>query len=290
MSRKVFLDYTQAELDRQYDQRAWAANAVAVINGYAADSEAVRGRLGAPEEYAYGEGRDEILDLFRTHRPRAPLHVFIHGGAWRMLSRHDSAFAAETFVRAGAHFVALDFASLPHVSLDWMVAQVRSAVAWLYRNGAELDADPDRIFISGHSSGAHLAATVITTDWKEAFGLPQDVVKGALCISGIYDLEPVRRSARNDYVQLDERMVEDLSPARHAGYIACPVVVGFGAHESDEFRRQAREFAAMINRQRGHADLIEGEGLNHFEIINTLASPTGLLGRIALRQMGLGLG
>jgi arylformamidase len=285
---KVFRDYDQAELDRQYDQRAWAPNAIEVINRYTADSEAVRRRLGEPEAHAYGEGRAETLDLFRAHRPHAPIQVYIHGGAWRTLGKRDSAFAAETFVRAGAHFVALDFALLPVATLGEVVAQVRSAVAWIFRHAERLGGDPKRIFVSGHSSGAHLAATTIATDWRKKFGLPPDVVAGALCVSGIYDLEPVRRSARNTYVQLDTAMVDELSPARHAGHIACPVVVATGEHESDELKRQARDFAGSIDR--GPVRLAEGAGCNHFEIINTLASPFGFLGRMALQQMGLGLG
>ena len=290
MRTKAFLDYDQAELDRQYDQRAWAPNAVEVINRYAADSEAVRRRLGEPETHPYGEGRAATLDLFRAHRPHAPIHVFIHGGAWRTLGKRDSAFAAETFVRAGAHFVALGFELLPVATLDEMVQQVRSAIAWIFRNADRLGGDPGRIFVSGHSSGAHLAGTVVTTDWRAQFRLPPDVVKGALCISGTYDLEPVRRSARNAYVQLDAGMVDRLSPARHADNIACSVVVGTGEHESDELKRQARDFAALAEGRGVPIRLIEGAGLNHFEIINTLASPFGLLGRMALQQMGLGLG
>ena len=290
MRMKAFLDYDQAELDRQYDQRAWAPNAVEVINRYAADSEAVRRRLGEPETHPYGEGRAATLDLFRAHRPHAPIHVFIHGGAWRTLGKRDSAFAAETFVRAGAHFVALGFELLPVATLDEMVEQVRSAIAWIFRNADRLGGDPGRIFVSGHSSGAHLAGTVVTTDWRAQFRLPPDVVKGALCISGTYDLEPVRRSARNAYVQLDAGMVDRLSPARHADNIACPVVVGTGERESDELKRQARDFAALAEGRGVPVRLIEGAGLNHFEIINTLASPFGLLGRMALQQMGLGLG
>ena len=292
MRAKVFRDYDQAELDRQYDQRAWAANAIALINGYSIDSEIVRERLGEPEVHAYGEGRAETLDLFRTQRPNAPIHVFVHGGAWRTLGKRDSAFAAEHLVRSGAHFAALDFALLPYVSLDEMVWQVKSAIAWLYRNAAALGADPERIFVSGHSSGAHLAAAAITGDWKAEFDLPFETVKGAVCCSGIYDLEPVRRSRRNRYVQLDERQVEALSPIRHVGHLACPVVIACGEHESDEFKRQARDFAAAIERHRVPValELVEGPGLNHFEIINTLGAPTGLLGQLALRQMGLTIG
>jgi len=292
MRAKVFRDYDQAELDRQYDQRAWAANAVALINGYSIDSEIVRERLGEPEVHAYGDGRAETLDLFRSHRPNAPILVFVHGGAWRALGKRDSAFAAEHFVRSGAHFAALDFALLPYVALDEMVWQVKSAIAWLYRNAAALGADRERIFVSGHSSGAHLAGAAITGDWKAEFDLPFETVKGAVCCSGVYDLEPVRRSARNRYVLLDERQVEALSPIRHVGHLACPVVIAYGERESDEFKRQARDFAAAIERHRVPVavELVEGPGLNHFEIINTLGSPTGLLGRLALRQMGLTIG
>jgi arylformamidase len=286
----IFRDYDQAGLDRQYDQRAWAPNAIELINRYSADSAAVRKRLGEPDTYDYGDTRAQSLDLFRTHRTPAPVHVFIHGGAWRQLSARDSAFAAETFVRAGAHYIALDFAQLPQVSLDQMVGQVRSAIAWLYRYADQFGGDPNRIYVSGHSSGAHLAAAIATTDWKGRFGLPQDVVKGALCCSGIYDLEPVRRSARNDYVQLDEALVEQLSPIRHVAYLRCPMAVGAGEHESDEFKRQAREFAGAIAGQGVPVEVIEGAGLNHFEMVTTLASPAGLLGRVALHQMGLGLG
>jgi arylformamidase len=289
MKRAVFHDYDQAELDRQYDQRAWAPNAIELINRYATDSAAVRKRMGEPETYDYGDTRAESLDLFRTHRTPAPIHVFIHGGAWRLLSARDSAFPAETFVRAGAHYVALDFALLPSVALDQMVHQVRSAVAWLHRYADQFGGDRDRIFVSGHSSGAHLAAAVATTDWTR-FGLPPDVVKGALCCSGTYDLEPVRLSARNDYVQLDEALVEALSPMRHLANLRCPMAVGVGERESDEFKRQARAFAAALERRGAPVELLEGPGFNHFEIATTLASPTGLLGRAALHQMGLGLG
>jgi len=290
MKRAVFRDYDQAELDRQYDQRAWAPNAIELINRYGADSAAVRQRMGEPVRYHYGDTRAQSLDLFRTHRTPAPIHVFIHGGAWRLLSARESAFPAETFVRAGAHYVAIDFAPLPVVALDQMVEQVRSAIASLYRHAEEFGGDPNRIFVSGHSSGAHLAAAAVTTDWKARFGLPQDIVKGALCCSGIYDLEPVRLSARNDYVQLDGALVEALSPIRHLADLRCPLAVGIGEHESDEFKRQAREFAAAVERQGVPVGLFEGAGLNHFEIVTTLASPAGLLARIALHQMGLGFG
>jgi arylformamidase len=165
---------------------------------------------------------------------------------------------------------------------------VRRAIAWIYTNAERFGGDRSRLYLSGHSSGAHLAANVLVTDWDREFKLPDAPVRGALCISGIYELEPVRLSARNQYVKLDERSEHELSAQRFLQRLNSPVVVGYGELESDEFKRQAREFADAVARTNNAAQLIEGNRQNHFEVIETLADPNGLLGRIALQQMGLG--
>lgn len=278
----VFLQYDQAELDRQYDQRAWAPNAAEVIARYGKGSDRVRACLGEPRVCAYGGSAAETLDLYTSSSAKAPLHVFVHGGAWQRLGKRESAFAAKAFVQAGAHFAALDFTLLPNVTLAEMAAQVRGAIAWLYRNAGAIGADRERIFVSGHSSGAHLAALVAVTDWPALDGLPAGIVKGVLCASGIYDLLPVRLSARNSYVRLTGEAEQAFSPLRHLDRLGCDLIVACAEFDSADFRRQAREFAAAAN-----VGLIEGKGMNHFEIIETLADPDGLLGRLALAQMGL---
>jgi len=281
----VFLQYDQAELDRQYDQRAWAPNAAQVIQRYGDNGDRARSLLGEPRAYPYGSSAAETFDLYPCASASAPLHVFIHGGAWQRLGKRESAFAAPAFVHAGAHFVVLDFALLPNVTLAEMAAQVRGAIAWLHRNAETVGADRDRIFVSGHSSGAHLAALVAVTDWQGQFDLPAGTVKGVLCASGIYDLRPVRLSARNSYVRLDDETEQALSPQRHLDRLGCDLIVASAEFDSAEFRRQAREFSSAAG-----ASLIEGIGMNHFEIVETLADPEGLLGRAALAQMGLSTG
>ena len=285
---KVFLDYDQEALDRAYDQRVWAPNMDAVLKRYVANSEAVRARLGAPRTVAYGASPIETLDIYVTARTKAPVMVFLHGGAWRTGKARDYAYAAETFVRAGAHYVVPDFATVMEVGLDGMVAQVRRAVAWVAKNASSFGGDPARIYVSGHSSGGHLAGTVLITDWSTDFGLPRDVVKGGVCISGMYDLRGPRLSARSSYVKFDDRIEHDHSAQRHLARIPCPVIVAYGDQESPEFQRQSREFAeALRTAGRLHA-LIVGQGYNHFEIPETLASPYGLVGRATLDVMRLG--
>jgi arylformamidase len=281
----LFLDYDRDALDRQYDQRAWVPNADALIGRYAVRSDAVRARLGEPDTIPYGTAPVETLDLYRAAGAPAPLLVFLHGGAWQRLSKRESAFAAETFVRAGAHFAAVDFAALPAATLADLVDQVRRAVVFLYRNAERLGIDPARIHLAGHSSGGHLAACVMTTDWG-ALGLPQ-MIRAGLCVSGIYDLLPVRLSARNAYLRLDAESEHALSPQRHLDRLGCPLMIAAAEFDTAEFRRQARDFADAAARAGGTVRFLDGRGFNHFDFIETLAEPQGLLGKLMPEQMGL---
>jgi arylformamidase len=265
---KIFRDYSQAELDAQYEQRAWVPHADAIIARYAAASEAVKRRRGPPETFAYGPTPPETLDLYRPPgTARRPLVAFVHGGAWKRQSKREQMFPAETFLAAGAAYAALDFALLPSVTLPEMVDQVCRALQWLRERIA-----PSRLVVCAHSSGAHLAACALTRI---------DAVDRALLVSGVYDLLPVRLSARNDYVRLDERLEHEFSPIRHAERIACPVTVAWAEQENAEFARQSREFADRLA-----APTIVGTGLNHFEIVETLADAGSPLARAALAMVG----
>lgn len=286
---RVWLDMDQAELDAAYDQSVYAPNLQQIVRRYATNSEAVRARLGAPQRYAYGASPIEGLDVYVTRRPNAPINVFIHGGAWRTGLAKNYAFPAELFVHAGAHYVVPDFTLVQDVggSLMPMAEQVRRAVAWVHRNAQSFGGDPNRIYVSGHSSGGHLAGVVLTTDWGRDFNLPADTVKGGLCCSGMFDLKPVRLSARSSYVKFTDEMEQALSPQRHLDKLTAPVIVAYGTLETPEFQRQSRDFAAAAKAAGKPVQLLVAEGYNHFEIAETLANPHGFLGRAVLEQMKL---
>jgi arylformamidase len=285
---RVWLDLDQQELDDAYDQSKYAANLQQIVKRYATNSEAVRARLGAPKRLAYGTTPIEGLDLYPTRRPNAPVHVFIHGGAWRSGVAKNSAYQAETFVNAGAHYIAPDFNNVIETKGDLMpmADQVRRAVAWVYKNAASFGGDQNRIYLSGHSSGGHLAGVVLTTDWMD-FGLPKDVVKGGVCCSGMYDLKPARLSARSSYIKFTDETEQALSSQRHLDRLNCPVIVAYGTYETPEFQRQSRDFAAAVKAAGKPVELLVGEGYNHFEMPELFANPYGLLGRAALEQMKL---
>ena len=285
---KVFLDYDQKALDDAYDQAVYAPNRDQVLARFARASELARQRLGSPERHSYGTATIEGIDVYRTAKPGAPINVFIHGGAWRAGSARDYAYPVEMHVKAGAHFAAVDFNSVLETGGDLlpMADQVRRAVAWVCKNCERIGADPSRVYVSGTSSGAHLAGVAASTDWAQ-YGLREKPVRGYALCSGMYDLRGPRLSKRSSYVKFTDEAEQALSPQRHIARINAPIVLLVGSLETPEFQRQTREFADALTRAGKSAELIYAEGYNHFEIAETLGNPYGPMGRAVLALMKL---
>jgi arylformamidase len=285
----VWLDMDQKELDDAYDQTVYAPNQPLLAARRKVASESVIKRFGPPERVAYGSSEFEKLDIYKTKQANAPVNVYIHGGAWRNGTAKDFAFLAETFVNAGAHSVILDFIQVQDAggSLMPLIQQVRSAVAWVYKNAARFGGDPNRVYVTGHSSGAHLTGCTLVTDWQKDFALPANIIKGGLMVSGMYDLKPVRLSKRSQYVNFTDEIEQALSSQRHLDKLNAPITVAYGTQETPEFQRQGRDFAAAVKAAGKPVELIVGAGFNHFEMQETLGNPYGIAGRAALRLMGL---
>ncbi|WP_176559256.1 alpha/beta hydrolase [Rubellimicrobium roseum] len=284
----VWRDLDQVELDAAYRQEVYHPLLDETNARIAALSFELRLRRGYPERATYGEHPDEGMDIYRAAAGRAPVFVFVHGGTWRYGNAGESGFEAEMFMDRGAHFVALDFSDVREANNDLGVLadQVRRGIAWVVRNAGSFGGDPGRVYIGGHSSGGHLAAVALTTDWT-AFGLPPDAVKGGLLMSGMYDLEPVRLSYRSNYIAFTDAMEEAMSPQRHLDRITAPVVVSYGTLETPEFQRQAEEFAAALEAAGKPVTLAVGRDYFHQDMWETLGNPYGVNGRAALGLMGL---
>jgi arylformamidase len=284
----VFLDMDQQALDDAYDQEVYAPNRAVVVGRRHSASERARTRIGNPKRVAYGPTEIEALDIFDCGIRNAPINIFVHGGAWRRNKAADYALNAEPLIRAGAHSVILDFINVDEAGGDLfpMYDQVRRGIAWVARNAESFGGDASRIYVSAHSSGSHLAACVLARGWREE-SLPTDIVKGAVLLSGMYDLKPVRLSKRSSYVSFTDRMEDLLSAQRHLDGINAPVVLAIGTQETPEFQRQSRDFAAALEAAGKPVELLTGEGYNHFELLETLANPYGLTGRAMLSQMKL---
>jgi arylformamidase len=259
-------DYSQDELDAQYNQNSLVPDTSSFKQRKIEESAAARAALDCTLDVPYGPTKAEVLDIFPAPRAGAPINIFIHGGAWKNGHKDEVSFPAPVFHNAGANFIVVNFNLVPDVMLEELVRQCRAAIAWVYRNADSFGGDRDRIFVSGHSSGGHVTGVMSITDWEGVYGLPADLIKGAAPISGMFDLAPVIKSWRNSYLKLDEERAHALSAIHHIPEAKIHMVLGFGSRELTEFQRQSCDFAVAWRKAGQECRLIEVPDKNHFEM------------------------
>ncbi len=280
-------DYSQQELDDQYNQHSLVPDSSAFKDRKIRESEKARASLPCIRDVAYGPTRKEVLDIFPAPKKGAPIQVFIHGGAWKSGNKDEVGYPAPVFHAAGANYVAVNFASVPDVMIEEQVRQARAAIAWVYRNAETFGGDRERLFVSGHSSGGHVTGMMVVTDWEGAYGLPADIIKGAAPVSGMFDLEPVRHSWRNTYLHLDEERARALSAIHQIPATPIPLVIACGTGELQEFQRQSHAFATAWRAAGQSCELIVVEGRHHFEMGADFGDATSPVTQAILRQMRL---
>ena len=286
--RHVFLNYTQAELDAQYDQGVLGTDRMAYREHWQAGTERARRLLETRLDIPYGRADVEKLDIYlpkKKGRKPAPVMIFFHGGAWRALTKDESAAYAPAYAEAGAMIVVPGFGAAPDTALSKMVDQVRRAAAWTWNNIADHGGDPNRLVVAGHSSGAHLAGMTLANGWRPKAGLPENAIKGGVLFSGAYDLTPVRLSARNDYLRLSPASARRLSVTEAVPRRAGSLVVAVAEGDLHDFRRQGRTLAKAWQKAGNPVEFFDIEGVNHFDMGNVFADPASLLGRATTRLL-----
>ena len=276
---KLYRDFaTTEEVDAEYNVLGNVEDPDAIIRGWVERGEAavrqLDGRLAVP----YGPTLAEHSDIFPAGKG-APLHVFIHGGYWRRFSARDHVFLAPALVEAGLCTVFVNYELCPTVSIDEIVRQVRAAIAWAWRHGAELGADPSQLTISGHSAGGHLVAMALETDWEGVYGLPADLIKGAVAISGLFELGFLPYSYVQPKVQVTWDQVRRLSPIHHIPASAPPLLVAVGRDETGEFRRQSRDFLAAWHGAGLPGSWLEPPDKHHLTVLEEIENPASALHR-----------
>ena len=268
---------TQEEIDQEYNPRFIVENTDELIKSYFTESQRVLREYSNRSAVAYGPTLSETLDIFPAEKLCSPIHIFFHGGYWHSLTSRDFAFVAEGLVRNGITAVLVNYALCPSVSIDEIVRQSRAAAAWTYRNAEDFGGNPEQITVSGHSAGGHLTGMLLSTDWEKNYGLPPNLIKGFLPVSGLFDLKPFPFSWLQPKLLLTSEQVLRNSPAFLKPVYSQHVMVAVGADESHEFQRQSKNYTIFLQKHGVPAEYLSMPGKNHFNIIHDFLGDGGLL-------------
>ena len=261
-------------LEANYNISAARGGLDDVMQAWSASSAAFREQADASLDCTYGSGERERIDIFRCGASDAPLYVYLHGGYWQRGDKSLYSFVAAPFLNAGVDVAIIGYPLCPQVSMTDLVSKLRQAIGWLYLNASELGVNRERINLSGHSAGGHLTAMVVCCDWPDFDKkLPRELLKTAIPLSGLYQLEPLLQTSISDALHLTSEEVNGLSPASLQPGAQIPLLTIIGGAETAEFFRQTD---LLIENWSGSLPQIERHvepGVDHFDLINRLASP-----------------
>ena len=278
--------YTIEEFERQYNPRQAVPDHQDKIDARVTASAEARCRIEGVYDLRYGPGPLEVLDVYPAEAEAAPVQLYIHGGYWRAQDKSDVSFFAEPFTAAGATVVIVNYDLCPNVSLPEIMAEIVRAIAWTHGHIAEWNGDPNRIYISGNSAGAHLGAMMLAHDWQ-AEGLPADIIKGAALLTGVYDPTPVLGISVNNIIGLTADMLKAVSPMQNLPRRNLPLLVPVGGAETTEWMRQTRAYADLCQANGIGAEYMEVPGADHFDMTAAMGDPDGPVMLAILAQMGL---
>jgi len=253
----------------EYNNRARVPENPALMAGWAQDAAAYRTQL-APRVMAYGPGARNKIDFF-AGGTQDPIVVFIHGGYWQALDGSSFSHCARGLNAHGVSVAIPTYDLCPDVTVKDIVEQMRAATRELAKLG-------QRLVVTGHSAGGHLAACMLATDWTAIdAALPQDLVIAAYAISGLFDLVPLVGTSINKALRLDDASAKAVSPLFWAAPKAGSLDAVVGERESAEYFRQSRSIvehwgdAGVATRFDVVADA------NHFTAIAPLADPASAM-------------
>lgn len=268
---------SQEDIDLEYNLNLTVPDLGYWIEWYSRESVITRRKLDCTLDVRFGPTVDETVDIFPAKEQGAPMLVFIHGGYWVVCSSKDYSYVANGLVDRGINVVVTNYSLCPKVSIPEITRQSRAAIAWLYREAPNYDMDPSRIFVAGHSAGGHQVGMLLSTDWQGEYGLPDDVVKGGITISGIFDLHPLKYSYLQPRIMLTHEVILRQSPYLNIPCSGPPILVSFGEEETAEFHRQSTDYLQAWRANGLQGELLVQKGKHHFSAIEDFNDPESTL-------------
>jgi len=265
---RLYREFTsQEEIDAQYNMATMLADMPATLAGFCEKSAAARRTLNCMLDVRFGPTLEETVDIFPAEHPGSPVLVFIHGGYWRWGSSKDFSLVALGPVAGGITVAVTNYSLCPRVTIAEITRQSRAVIAWLHGQAQTCNGDPDRIFVAGHSAGGQQVGMLAATDWPESYGLPGNIIKGGIPISGIFDLGPLRYSWLQPKLLLNHEIILHQSPLFNIPDSGPPLLITYGEKETAEFHRQAARYHAAWQAKGLNGGLFVQEGKDHFSAI-----------------------
>jgi arylformamidase len=286
MNEVGYKGFRADELEYQFNPRVSVPEFPELSKVRAALSRKVRESAKSWLDVPYGKSPREKLDIYAADKPGGPVLVYLHGGYWRGGSKEDNCNFAPTFTARGATVVLVEYDLCPQVTVSDIVGETRSAVAWIYRNIVRYGGDPGKLYLAGASAGGHLTAMALATDWEKQ-NLPRDLVKGALILSGVYDLEMVTRISVQDEVRLTPEQVCENNPYLHPPLALCPILIAVGGAEPKGWQQMSEDYFNFCKARGASIDYLVIPGANHYTLPEQFLNASGSLTQATLEQMML---
>jgi arylformamidase len=286
MNEIMHKGFRHEELEYQYNPRVSVPEYPELAKVRSAQARKVRESAKSWLNVAYGSSPRELLDIYAGAKPGGPVLVYIHGGYWRSGSKEDNCNFVPTFTQRGATVVLVEYDLCPNVTVSDIVRQTRSAIGWTYRNISRYGGDPSKLFISGHSAGAHLTAMALAHDWEKD-GLPRDLIKGAVATSGVYDLDMVMKISVQEQVGMTPQIAKGNNPLLHPPLCKCPVVVAVGAAEPKGWQQMSEDYFHFCQQSGMAVEYLVEPEANHYTMSEHLLDDRHPLIQAMIKQMKL---
>jgi arylformamidase len=286
MTEVGYKGFRQDELEYQFNPRVSVPEFPELAKVRAALSRKVRGSAKSWLDVPYGKSPREKLDIYAADKPGGPVFVYLHGGYWRGGSKEDNCNFAPTLTARGATVVLVEYDLCPQVTVSGIVGETRSAIGWIFRNIAGYGGDPGKVHLAGASAGGHLTAMALANDWGK-HDLPRDIIKGALAMSGVYDLDMVMRISVQEEVRLTPEMARENNPFLHPPLVRCPVLVAVGGAEPKGWQQMSEDYFNYCKARGLSVEYLVVPGANHYTVPEQFLDASSLLTQAALKQMML---
>ncbi len=286
----VYKGMTASQLTEAYDDYKAVPNLDALLKENRERAQTIKTRLNPISDVAYGSEGIQKLDIYaQKNLKQMPVIISLHGGGWTMGSKNPWAISAETLMSKGILSVSVDYGLAPRYRMQDIIAHVRDAIAWIYKNIDQYDGDPNRLYIYGMSAGAHLASTALMPNWHKNYDLPEDVIKGLIAMSGIYDLCTLVHAPQADSQKALQMTLEESqrdSPLYHPPHHSIPVIIAYGEKEPlILYHIEASNYAHKLQKADCNVSLIEVPSANHFDMINELVNTEGKVFKAVIEML-----